>query len=334
MSGNINLDFSLLKKLTQAYGPSGNEKEIAGLIMGYSKNHVDNVETDILGNLIIRKKGRGKRIMIAAHMDEVGVIVTHIDNNGYLYFSAVGGLNEAGLLARRVMFSNRCYGVIGRERKESEEEKSKGKYFIDIGVNSEEEARKMVREGDMAILTGEFVENGSHIISKAIDNRLGCFIALEVLKNYQGEDDVFFVFTVQEEVGARGAKTAVFAIEPDLALIIDTTISYDTPKEKYRTSLNNGVAIKVMDRSIIVSPVIKNWMIDIAVKNNIVFQSEIISAGGTDSGPVHLTKGGVPTGGIAVPVRYLHSGSEITTKLDIESAYRLLSELLKNPFAS
>jgi len=335
MLGKNVMDFNILKKLTQAYGPSGNEKKVAEIIIAELKEHADLIQTDVMGNLTVikhgRTPGRGKKIMLAAHMDEVGVIVTHIDKNGYLYFSSVGGVRETELSGKRVVFGDGRSGIIARERKEKDDEASKARSFIDIGVTGEEEARKTVCEGAMAVFTGEYLETESHILSKALDDRAGCFVAMEVLKQYEGEHDLFAVFTVQEEVGSRGAKTAAWEIEPDLALIIDTTISYDTPGEKYRTALNKGAAIKIMDKSIIVSPKIKEWMADLAFKHHIDFQSEIISAGGTDSGPVHLTRGGIPTGGLAIPVRYLHTGNEIASKEDINSAFNLLSLLINNP---
>jgi endoglucanase len=332
MSSLKPLDYELLKQLTQKFGPSGNEIEVADFIIKQVKTIADSVQIDPLGNLIIRKRGNGTKIMIACHMDEVGIMVTHIDDQGYLYFVPVGGLRGPDLIAKRIIFKNKRIGVVCRERKKRAEDKSTGKIFIDIGVTSEAEARSIVTEGDMATLVGDFQETESHIISKALDNRIGCFLALEIFKQIHCESDLFFTFTVQEEVGARGAKTAASTIQPDLALIIDTTISYDTPNERNRTSLGHGVAIKVMDRSIVVSPKIKNWMADISSQKNIPFQWEIITTGGTDSGPVHLTQGGIPTGGIAIPVRYLHTANEIVTKTDMQSAYNLLLELLLNPY--
>ncbi|MGI5901882.1 MAG: M42 family metallopeptidase [Desulfitobacteriia bacterium] len=330
---NKELNLELLKGLTQAYGPSGNEKQVAKFIENYIQDQIktiDTLETDTLGNLIVRKKGPGKKIMVAAHMDEIGLIATYLDSKGYIYFSPVGGLKPANLLAQRVMFGNGSVGVIAKERKESGD-KSPAKYFIDLGVTGEQEARKYITEGDMAVLTGQFVETDNHVISKALDNRLGCFITLEALKNYNSEHDLYVVFTAQEEVGTRGAKTAAYALEPDLAIVVDMTFSYDTPKEKHRTSLDKGVAIKIMDRSILVTPKIKNWMLDVATENNIPYQTEIITAGGTDSGPIHLSQEGIPTGGLAVPVRYLHTGSEIASKSDIKAACRLLTALLEQP---
>lgn len=326
------LDYSLLNRLTQVFGPSGNETEVANLIIKEVDGIVTTVQTDPLGNLIIRKPGTGKKIMIACHMDEVGIIVTHIDIRGYLYFTVVGGLKFSELNNKRVMFRNRHIGIVSQELRRTEEGKQYTKYFIDIGVTSNEEARNIVKEGDMAIFVGDFHETDTHIISKALDNRLGCFIVLQVLRKIQSKNDIYFAFTAQEEVGARGAKTAAFQIEPDIALVIDTTISYDKPKEENQISLNKGVAIKAMDRSIIVSPKIKNWMVDIAIHKNIPFQWEILSLGDTDLGPIHLTKNGIPAGGLDIPVRYLHTANEMVSKNDIIAAYNLAFELISNPY--
>ncbi|MCM1564559.1 MAG: M28 family peptidase [Dehalobacter sp.] len=324
------LDFTLLQQLTQTFGPSGQEHNVAALILDQTKNDADTAYTDTLGNLIVRKKGPGKKIMIACHMDEVGIMVTHINKQGYLYFAPVGSLRDHVLLAQRFVFANGAVGVVSREEKKKPDENSPERLFLDLGVTSEQEARTMVREGDMAVFSGTYQETKDCVISKALDNRVGCFIALEVLKRVSSQDDLYFVFTAQEEVGARGAKTAAYALEPDLALNIDTTFSFDMPREYGvpRTSLNKGIAIKVMDRSIVVSPQIKNWMAEIAEQHEILYQWEIITNGGTDSGPVHLTKGGIPTGGLAVPVRHLHTPGEIASKNDMRSGISLLLALL------
>lgn len=332
MSNRKTLDYALLEQLTQEFGPSGNEQAVADLITKQVNTIADSVQADPLGNLIVRKKGNGKRIMIACHMDEVGVMVTHIDDRGYLYFVPVGGLKSLELAGKRVRFANGRFGIISGASQKKEENPSTLKCFIDIGVSSEEEARSIVTEGDMAVLVGDFQENNNHLLSKALDNRAGCFLAIEVLKQLQSENDLFFTFTAQEEVGARGAKAAALTIQPDLALVIDTTISYDSAEDRNRTSLGHGAAIKVMDRSIVVSPQIKNWMAEIAGQKDISFQWEIITAGGTDSGPIHLTQGGIPTGGLAIPTRYLHTGNEMVAKTDLQSAYHLLMELLQNPY--
>ncbi|RNC28803.1 MAG: putative aminopeptidase YsdC [Candidatus Dichloromethanomonas elyunquensis] len=328
------LDYHVLKLLAQTYGPSGNERQVAEFISQQVGSYVQDIRSDALGNLLIRKPGTGKKILIACHMDEIGVIITSIGEEGYLYFAPVGGVKSSDLLAKRVQFQNKRIGVVSQEKNTVDEEKTSGKYFIDIGVNSQEEAGKIVREGDMAVLVGDYQETADHILSKALDDRIGCFIAVEMIKQLHSEQDLYFAFTAQEEVGSRGAKTIVHGIEPDLALILDTTLSFDSPKEKNRTSLNRGAAIKVMDRTIVVSPRIKNWMADAASQNDISFQWEIITTGGTDSGPIHLTGRGIPTGGIAIPVRYLHTGNEIAAKHDILSAFLLLAVLLNQPFTN
>lgn len=332
----VKLDYQFLKELTQAYGPSGNEHEVADLIENYlclklNKCPDQDIRRNPLGNLIIHKPGKGKKILLVCHMDEVAVIVTHISKQGYLYFSPVGGIKNQDLLSKRVMFKNRHIGVIWQEKDLTGERKSSGKFYIDLGVSSEEEARRSVHEGDMAVLVGGFEEKELSIMAKALDDRVGCFISLEIFKQIESENDLYFAFTVQEEVGSRGAKTLMHQLEPDLALILDTTISFDTPKEKNQTSLGQGVAIKVLDRSIVVLPKIKDWMANIAKQNNIPFQWEIIQEGGTDAGPVHLSHSGIPTGGLALPVRYLHSGSELISKQDIQAAADLLFVLLKDP---
>lgn len=324
------LDYNLLAELSQAFAPSGNEQKVAEIITAAVKGHAQSIVTDTMGNLIVRKEGQGKKIMVVCHMDEVGIIVTHINENGFLYYASVGGLKGSDLISKRVKFSNGTVGVINKEKDESVEKKTE-RLYIDIGAANEQEAKESVNVGDMAVLTGEFLETGNIIISKAMDNRVGCFIAIEVLKTIVSPDDLHFVFSAQEEVGARGAKTAAYASGSDLALVIDTTFSYDTPKVQNRTSLNQGVAVKVMDRSIVVSPTIKNWISEVAAANNIPYQWEIITSGGTDSGPIHLTKGGILTGGLAIPVRYLHSGNEMVAKKDIQACIDLLAALINCP---
>lgn len=273
--------------------------------------------------------------MIVCHMDEVGIIVTHINQRGYLYFSAVGGLRTPVLIAQRFVFANGVVGTVCQEEKKKTDDRGTDKLFLDIGAASEDEARNLVQEGDMAVFAGAYHETGTSIISKALDNRAGCFIALEALKSISSENDLYFVFSAQEEVGSRGAKTAAYALVPDLAINVDTTFSYDDPKEQelHRTAINKGVAIMVMDHSIVVAPAIKNWMADIADQHQIPYQWDVITAGGTDSGPVHLTRGGIPTGGLSLPVRHLHTPNEIASKRDIETAVDLLLALLASPYS-
>lgn len=312
----------LLKKLTECASVSGDETAVRELIKKEVSGFVDEVYEDALGNLIVHKKGSGKKIMLAAHCDEIGVIVNFIDKNGFLRFNPVGGLYTKDLLGRRVRFSGNVFGVIGFE--EQENERVISKMYIDIGTESREETEKYVKIGDMACFCGDFVRQNGKVISKALDNRAGCFVLIEALKRCNSENDLYFVFTVQEEVGLRGAKTSAFGIMPDIALAIDVTDTGDTPKSNVsEVALGKGAAIKVMDSSVMCAPEVRSLLIETAKKHNIMYQLEVLTAGGTDAGAIHLTGSGVRTGGISIPTRYIHSPSEMADIRDIEACIEL-----------
>ena len=312
----------ILKKLVSGPGASGCEREIAKVIENEIKNYADEVYTDALGNLIAHKKGSGKKIMFAAHMDEIGVAVTFIDDNGFLRFSNVGGLYTKELSARRVIFKNGVTGVIYTEKDNKMMQLSK--MYIDIGADSREAAEKMVSIGDTAVFEGTYHQNGSRIISKALDNRAGCYVLIEAMKRVKSDNDLYFVFTTQEEVGLRGARCAAYSIEPYAAIAVDVTDTGDTPEcAKMAVNLGKGACVKVMDRSVICHSEIRNVLIELAKKNNISYQLEIMTDGGTDAGVIHLTKDGVKTGGISIPTRYIHSPSELADANDIEACIRL-----------
>ena len=293
----------ILKKLTQAYGPSGRESQIRKVIEELAKPFADEMYTDALGNLIARKKGNGKKIMVAAHMDEIGVIATLIDDNGFIRFSPVGGVYNLDLFGRRVSFENGIVGVIG-----SEEDNKKRKFqnmYIDIGAENKEACEKFVSVGDMAVFCGDFYEKGDAIISKALDDRSGCYVLLKTMEKINSENDIYFVFTTQEEVGLRGARTSSFSISPDYAVAVDVTDTGDTPEGiKMITKLSGGAAIKVMDRSILCDSFIRSKLAELASKNNIPYQLEVMNYGGTDAGAISLSGAGVNTGGISIPTRY------------------------------
>ena len=313
----------LLKKLTSCYGPSGCEEKIAGLIKTEVCDLADEIYTDALGNLIAHKKGSGKKVMFAAHMDEIGIVVTFIDDKGFLRFSDVGGLYLRNLLNRRVIFENGVIGTIGTE--EDNQDRKMAKMFIDIGATSKEDAEKMVSVGDMAVFMGELYTQNGKIVSKALDNRVGCYCLIEAMKKVKSENDLYFVFTTQEEVGLRGARTAAFKIEPEYALSVDVTDIGDTPKcPKMAVSLGEGAAIKIMDYSVITSPEVREKLIEVAENRKIKYQREIMTEGGTDAGVIHFTKGGVKTGGISIPTRYIHSPSEMIDENDLKACIDLL----------
>ena len=319
----------LLKKLCRANSCSGNESEVIKIIEKEIKKYVDEVYTDTLGNLIARKKGNGKKLMLSAHADEIGVVVTFIDDDGFCRFSNVGGISQKDLVGRRVVFSNGTSGVIFKE--ETEKETKISKMYIDIGAKNKEEASKSVSVGDTAAFEGSFYENERRIISKALDNRIGCYALIRTAEKMKSDNDVYFVFSSQEEVGLRGARTAAFKISPDMALAVDVTDTGDTPKaEPMEISLGKGAAIKVMDRSIICHSEVRGLLIELAKKNKIPCQLEVMTHGGTDAGVIHLTKDGIKTGGVSIPVRYIHSPSEMADKSDLENVIDLLVAFCEN----
>ncbi len=313
----------LLKELLETFGPSGREGAICEVIKKAAEPYADNITTDALGNLIVHKKGAGKKIMLAAHMDEIGVIVNFIDEKGFLRFQPVGGLNKKDLLYRRVEFANGCVGVIGSEPENKDN--AYGKMYIDIGAESREAAEEKVSVGDMAVFAGNMRIEGKRVISKALDNRLGCYCLLEVLKRVKSKNDLYFVFTVQEEVGLRGAKTSAYAINPDMAVAVDVTDTGDTPDaDEMAVSLGGGAAVKVADASVLCDSVIRSLLIECAKEKGIKYQLEVISAGGTDAGAISLTREGIRTGGVSIPCRYIHSPSEMADTDDVAGVIELL----------
>jgi len=214
--------FDLIKKLTGAVGVSGNEEEIRELIIQEIKDYVDEINVDALGNLIAVKKSKGKKIMVAAHMDEIGLMVTHIDEKGFLRFSTVGGISRFDSIGQRVRFKNGTVGAVYYEDKlEDMKDLRFSKMYIDIGASNREEAEKSVKIGDTACFAGEAVKQGDMVISKALDDRSGCAVVVKAIKDLpQTDNEIYFVFTVQEELGLRGAGTAAYSIKPDMAIAV------------------------------------------------------------------------------------------------------------------
>ncbi len=320
----------LLKKLTQTDGVSGNEKEISNLIYENAKKYCDEIKTDSMGNLIAHKKGNSKKIMISAHMDEIGVIASFIDDEGFIRFSNIGGLYTKQLIGRRVRFQNGVVGVIGCEEEDFDKKAEVSKLYIDIGAQDKASAKERVNIGDMGAFCGEFYKDGDIIVSKALDNRVGCYILLEVMRDIKTDNDLYFVFSSQEEVGLRGAKAATFDISPDYAIAVDVTDTGDCPKAPQNSvKLGKGAAIKVMDSSVLCDAFLRSLMVEVAKENNIPYQLEIMTDGGTDAGAMHLSRGGVKTGGISVPTRHIHSPSEMVNENDIQNCTSLLKAVLE-----
>jgi putative aminopeptidase FrvX len=324
--------FDIINKLTSTFGPSGNEKKVAALVSDMLKDKVDEIKIDALGNLICIKKGSGKKIMLAAHMDEIGIIVSYIDKKGFLRFSGVGGINPFIILGQRVIFENGTVGVIWYEENIDDIKNIKlEKMYIDIAAKSEADAEKLVSVGDMAVFeSGTILQNG-RIISKSMDNRIGCAILVQIALNQPDtENEIYYVFTAQEEVGLRGARTAAYGIMPDMALAVDVTTTGDTPECKPMTvNIGDGPAIKIKDRSVITHPEIKDRLIRCAKEHNIPHQFEILAQGGTDAGSIHTTAGGIPSGGVAIPTRNVHNSAEIVDMNDVENAVMLIEAFIR-----
>jgi len=316
----------LMKRLSDCFGPSGREKKIREMIIDEIKEYADEIAIDPLGNLIARKKGTGKKILFSAHMDQIGLIITHVDEKGFLRFANVGGLNANELLGLRMVFENGLEGVICKEELKDKEKLTTSKLFLDVASTDKEFIKKNFRTGDMCVFKSNYYETEDCVICKAADDRIGCYVLIEAFKNHpETDNDVYYVFSVQEEVGCRGAKTAGYSIDPELAVALDVTATGDTPDGiKMDVKLGGGAAIKLKDNSLITHPDVKDLLTCLAEKNNIKYQYEILEFGGTDAGAIHTSREGVPSGVISIPSRNLHTSGEIFNKADVEECIKLV----------
>ncbi|SEA50633.1 endoglucanase [Thalassobacillus cyri] len=340
---------TMLKDLTDAKSIPGHEKEARDVMKQYITPFADEVYTDNLGSLIAKKSGEanGPKVMVAGHLDEVGFMVTRIDDNGFISFQTVGGWWSQVMLAQRVTIVTRegtVTGVIGSKpphilpaeaRKKPVEIKD---MFIDIGASSREEAKEFgVRPGDSIVPYFEFTQmkNEKMLLAKAWDNRIGCAIAIEVLKQLKNEKHpnvVYGVGTVQEEVGLRGARTSAHAINPDIAFGVDVGIAGDTPgvSDKDASSkMGEGPQIILYDASMVSHKGLRDFVVDTADEKEIPYQFDAIAGGGTDSGAIHLTANGVPALSITIATRYIHSHAAMLHRDDFENAVKLIVEVIK-----
>lgn len=338
----MSINIKLLTEICETAGAPGHEQRIREIVVREIEPFVDELRTDNMGNLtaIIRGK-KDKKVMIGAHMDEIGFIVTHIDDNGFLRFHTLGGFDPKTLTAQRVIVHGKkdIVGVMGSKpiHVMTAEERNKAPkttdFFIDTGL-SKSEVEKYIEVGNPITRERKLIEMGNCINCKSIDNRVSVFILIETLRGLKAPPfDVYGVFTVQEEVGIRGANVATQEIQPDFGFGLDTTIAYDvpgaSPHEKI-TKLGKGVAIKVMDSSTICDYRMVNFMKKVAKKHKIQHQLEILTGGGTDtSGIQRFTPGGSIAGAISIPTRHIHQVIEMADKTDILEAIRLLSECIK-----
>lgn len=325
---------ALICNLSNMLSPVGQEQFLRDYIAEAIRPYVDDIRTDALGNLIARRRGKdpSQRLMLSAHMDEVGVMVTHIDDDGFLRFEPLGGLQPHMLLGQRFRFHNGTVGSVGAERLDHIKDLQMRRMFLDIGARSGDEARAKVRIGDAACFDQAAVlASDRRVIGKALDNRAGCAVLIQALQRIdEPACDLVAVFSTQEEVGARGAGPAAYAIEPTMAVALDVTPCGGTPKgDTLPVRMGDGAAIKVKDRSLLAHPLVKDHLTRLATEATIAYQYEVLPYGGTDAGAIHLSRSGVPTGVISIPCRYLHSPAEMVDLDDLEACVALTSRLIE-----
>lgn len=339
----MEVNVPLLAQTCEIPGAPGFENKVRDFVIAQIKDHVDSYEVDPMGNLVAFKKGQSdKKVMVAAHMDEIGFIVTHIDDNGFARFHTLGGFDPKTLTSQRVIVHGKedVIGVMGSKpihiMKPEERTKAPkiGDYFIDFGMPADQ-VKALIPIGSPVTRERGLIEMGDCVNCKSIDNRVSVYILIETLKALKDPAcDVYGVFTVQEEVGLRGANVAALKIQPDYGLGLDTTIAFDTPgaqgHEKV-TELGKGTGIKIMDASAICDPRMVQFLKDVADERSIQWQPEILTAGGTDTAGIQrMTAGGAITGAISIPTRHIHSVIEMAHKSDIGASIDLLIGALES----
>ncbi|MBO5943718.1 MAG: M42 family metallopeptidase [Clostridia bacterium] len=333
------MNFELLKKLCLLNGTSGDEKNVRDFIISKLPEDCDYI-VDALGNLIVNKKGEiepKNKVVLFAHMDEVGFIVTYITDNGFVNVTNVGGIDNSALFGKKLIINN-CIGVAGAKaihQCSSDEAKKIPEITdvsVDFGFESREEAEKYISLGDFGYFKSDFVEFGNDMIkSKALDDRLGCAIMLELLQE-KSKINYTCVFTVQEEVGTRGATVSAYTVKPDYAIVIETTTASDipdTPENKKVCKVGKGAVVSFMDRGTIYNKDLYKKAREIADKNGIANQTKTVVAGGNDASAIHKSAGGIKTVAVSLPCRYIHSASSVGSKADMESVKSLTKALLE-----
>ncbi len=338
------LNIALLRRLCAAPGIAGREDRVRAVVVDELRPLVDDLRIDTLGNVVATKRGDGPRVMIAAHMDEIGFFVSHIDDRGFLRLQPVGGFDARTLVAQRVL----VHGFGGATLRGAVQPGTKPihlldkneikpvkleELFVDVGLPVER-VREDVELGDIVTLDRDLETPGDRVMSKALDDRVGVFVMIEALRAMgPSGGEVVAVATTQEEVGLRGAQTSAFEVEPDIAIALDVTLALDVPgmpAEMAVTHLGDGVAIKVMDSSHIANPALLRHLRDLAEANEIPYQLEILPRGGTDAGPMQRSRGGAATVTLSVPTRYVHTVNEMADQGDIAATIQLLARFLED----
>ncbi len=321
-----------IKDLIKILSVSGHEEKLCEHIKEKMLPYFDTVERDALGNLICHKKGEGRKLMFCAHMDEIGFITTFIEDDGSVRIAPIGGINFAAAAYTRVVFENGRTGVLVPEEGVSPGDYKADKFLVDIGAKTKKEAQRMVSVGDtLAIRPDAFNLASSRLSGRPLDDKIGCAVLMEAAKESESfSGDVYFVFTVQEEVGIRGSKTAAFAIRPDYGIAIDVTATGDAKGAKpMDVKLGGGAAIKIKDQSAICDTLLVEKMKESAKKNNVPYQMEVLTFGGTDTASMQLSGEGCRAGCISIPTRYIHSPVECVDMKDVKASAELVVALCK-----
>ena len=329
---------ALLEKLTQIIGVSGYETPVREAIEEEVRAYADEMYTDAIGNLIVLKKGNGtgKKIMFAAHTDEIGFMVKTIEANGLLRVCNMGWNWAASAYNETVRFRNGLNGVVGCYGPIEEAHNNVGKLFIDIGATSKEDAMKYVKLGDVCGYHGPYMQLvNDRICSKTLDNRIGCYQLIEALKENDGSgpNDIYYCFCVQEELGCRGSKAAAAAIRPDIGVAVDITPAHDYPCDlEGSNEVDGGIGIKICDPSVVCDEMVVRVMEECCEEKGIKYQREVIDKGGTDASSMNMAGTGTKVGGIVVVTRYPHSQSAVVSKADIEGGVDLISAFSMKEF--
>ena len=320
--------FELLKKVLAPIGPSGLEGPVAEVIREEIKDYVDTIEVDALGNLIATKLGKAenpRKVMLSAHMDHIGYIVTGVEKEGFLRVTNVGGIGMNNSYNRHVVFANGVHGVVVAQPVAGQPMLKD--LFVDIGAADKEDALKMVSLGDVCVYAGECFRLGENrVAAPAMDDRCACALLAKLLQTVgETRDTIIAVFSVQEEVGCRGAKVASFAKAPDVGIALDVTGWGDTPGvTQPEIKLGEGIGVKVMDRASISNPELREALMAAGEKAGVKTQREVLPYGGTDAGAMQLSRGGIPVCTLSVPCRYVHSACEVIDMRDMDAGLKLL----------
>ena len=318
----------VLTRLVRAFGPSGCEDEISQVIEELARPYADEISRDALGNLVCRKKGSGPKVMFSAHMDSIGLAATHIDEKGFVRVGAIGGVSAKEVLHTPVRFRNGTCGLICAKDGAELDKLKVCDLYVDIGAADEDEAKELVRVGDAAVYDTPVRQAAGRVISPYLDDRIACLVLLMAMERLERtENDLYFVFSTQEEVGCRGAKTAAWSVDPDYGITVDVTGADDEPGSSHQASslCGRGAAVKVMDRSVICPPALVEQLMALGAEKGIPVQRDVLQVGGTDAGPIQATRSGVYAGGVSIPCRYIHTPVEMVDLDDVRSCADLVA---------